>query len=140
MARAEDKSLTDAVRTAIDKHIESRKMNKAFMDRLKQRHERERELYERWPSSACRPRSTPSGPVKVPLRTQGWRAGPVSDARHRVTELGRDHRERDIETATEGVRNVRELPERDVSRPGLKPRDERRLDPHASRQLGLAES
>lgn len=47
MARAEDKSLTDAVRTAIDEHIESRKMDKAFMDRLKQRHERERELYER---------------------------------------------------------------------------------------------
>jgi hypothetical protein len=47
MARAEDKSLTDAVRTAIDEHIESRKMDKTFMDRLKQRHERERELYER---------------------------------------------------------------------------------------------
>jgi hypothetical protein len=47
MARAEDKSLTDAVRTAIDEHIESRKKDKAFMDRLKQRHERERELYER---------------------------------------------------------------------------------------------
>jgi hypothetical protein len=47
MARAEDKSPTDAVRTAIDEHIESHKMDKAFMDRLKQRHERERELYER---------------------------------------------------------------------------------------------
>jgi hypothetical protein len=47
MARAEDKSLTDAVRTAIDEHIESRKKDKAFMDRLKERHERERELYER---------------------------------------------------------------------------------------------
>jgi hypothetical protein len=46
-ARAEDKSLTDAVRTAIDEHIDSRKKDKAFMDRLKQRHERERELYER---------------------------------------------------------------------------------------------
>ncbi len=47
MARAEDKSLTEAVRAAIDEHIESRKKDEAFMDRLKQRHERERELYER---------------------------------------------------------------------------------------------
>jgi predicted transcriptional regulator len=47
MARAEDKSVTNAVRTTIDEHIESRKKDKAFMDRLKERHERERELYER---------------------------------------------------------------------------------------------
>jgi hypothetical protein len=47
MDRAEDKSMTDAVRTATDEQIESRKKDKAFMDRLKQRHERELELYER---------------------------------------------------------------------------------------------
>jgi predicted transcriptional regulator len=47
MARAEDKSVTDAVRTAIDAHIEARRKDKAFMERLKARHERERELYER---------------------------------------------------------------------------------------------
>jgi predicted transcriptional regulator len=47
MARAEDKSVTDTVRTAIDEHIEARRKDKAFMDRLKARHERERELYER---------------------------------------------------------------------------------------------
>jgi predicted transcriptional regulator len=47
IARAEDKSVTDAVRTAIDEHIEARRKDQAFMDRLKQRHQRERELYER---------------------------------------------------------------------------------------------
>lgn len=47
MARAEDKTVTDAVRTAIDEHIEARRKDKAFMERLKARHERERELYER---------------------------------------------------------------------------------------------
>jgi hypothetical protein len=52
MKTMEDKSLTDAVRTAIDEHIESRKMDKTFMDRLKQRHERERELYERLASGS----------------------------------------------------------------------------------------
>ena len=47
MAQAEDKSLSDAARTPIDEHIESRKQDKALMERLKERHERERELYER---------------------------------------------------------------------------------------------
>jgi predicted transcriptional regulator len=47
MARAEDKTLTDAVRAAIDEHIETRRKDQAFMERLKQRHERERELFER---------------------------------------------------------------------------------------------
>lgn len=47
MARAEDKSVTDAVRAAIDEHIEARRKDKAFMDRLKARHEREQALYER---------------------------------------------------------------------------------------------
>jgi predicted transcriptional regulator len=47
MARAEEKTVTDTVRTAIDEHIEARRKDKAFMDRLTARHERERELYER---------------------------------------------------------------------------------------------
>jgi hypothetical protein len=47
IARAENKSVTDAVRTAIGEHIEARRQDKAFMDRLKARHERERELYDR---------------------------------------------------------------------------------------------
>jgi len=47
MARAENKSVTETVRTAIDEHIEARRKDKEFMERLKARHERERELYER---------------------------------------------------------------------------------------------
>jgi len=47
VARADDQSLTDAVRTAIDAHVEARKHDKAFLDRLRERHEQERELYER---------------------------------------------------------------------------------------------
>ena len=34
-------------RTARDQHIEARRKDKACMDRLKKRHERERELFER---------------------------------------------------------------------------------------------
>jgi hypothetical protein len=47
VARVDDKSLTDAVRTAIDAHIEERRRDEAFMKRLRDRHERERALYER---------------------------------------------------------------------------------------------
>lgn len=47
VARAEDQSMTDAVRAAIDAHIESRRNDSEFMDRLKRRHEQERELYQR---------------------------------------------------------------------------------------------
>ena len=47
IARAENKTVTDAVRDAIDDHIEARRKDNAFMDRLKKRHERERELFER---------------------------------------------------------------------------------------------
>ena len=47
IARAENKTVTDAVRDAIDDHIEARRKDEAFMDRLKKRHERERELFER---------------------------------------------------------------------------------------------
>jgi hypothetical protein len=39
--------VTEPVREAIDEHIETRRKDKAFMERLKQRHERERELFER---------------------------------------------------------------------------------------------
>ena len=47
MARAENMSVTDTVRAAIDEPIEARRKDKAFMERLKARHERERELFER---------------------------------------------------------------------------------------------
>jgi predicted DNA-binding protein len=47
VARAEDKTLTDAVRSAIDAHIDERRRDQAFMKRLKDRHERESALYER---------------------------------------------------------------------------------------------
>jgi predicted transcriptional regulator len=47
VARADDKSVTDAVRDAIDAHIEARRSDTDFMDRLRRRHEQESELYER---------------------------------------------------------------------------------------------
>jgi predicted transcriptional regulator len=47
IARADDKTVTDTVRSAIDEHIAARRKDKAFMGRLKARHERERELFER---------------------------------------------------------------------------------------------
>jgi len=47
VARADDKSLTDTVRDAIDRHIEERRNDNAFKERLRQRHEAERALYER---------------------------------------------------------------------------------------------
>jgi predicted transcriptional regulator len=47
VARADDKSVTDAVRDAIDAHIEARRNDTDFMERLRRRHEQERELYER---------------------------------------------------------------------------------------------
>lgn len=47
MARADDKTMTDAVRAAIDAHIEARRKDEAFMERLRKRQERERELYAR---------------------------------------------------------------------------------------------
>lgn len=36
-----------AVRDAIDKHIDERRKDTAFMERLRRRHEQERELFER---------------------------------------------------------------------------------------------
>lgn len=47
VARADDKSLTEAVRDAIDRHIEERRKDEQFMERLRKRHETERALYER---------------------------------------------------------------------------------------------
>ncbi len=47
VARADDQSLTDAVRSAIDAHIATRRQDKTFLERLRRRHEEERELYER---------------------------------------------------------------------------------------------
>ena len=47
VARADDKSLTDTVRDAIDRHIDERRKDKEFKDRLRRRHETERALYER---------------------------------------------------------------------------------------------
>ncbi|MEA2129804.1 MAG: hypothetical protein QOJ85_2695 [Solirubrobacteraceae bacterium] len=47
VARADDQSLTDAVRTAIDEHIERRRSDKDFIERLRKRHEEEAELYKR---------------------------------------------------------------------------------------------
>jgi len=47
VARADDQSLTDAVRQAIDEHIEGRRRDKAFMERLARRRAEEAALYER---------------------------------------------------------------------------------------------
>jgi predicted transcriptional regulator len=47
VARADDQTITDALRSAIDAHIAARRSDKDFLDRLRQRHEEERELYER---------------------------------------------------------------------------------------------
>jgi hypothetical protein len=47
VARAEGQSVTEAVRTAIDAHIEERRRDKGFRERLQRRHEEERALYER---------------------------------------------------------------------------------------------
>lgn len=47
VARADGQTVTEAVRTAIDAHIEARRGDKAFRERLRRRHEEERALYER---------------------------------------------------------------------------------------------
>lgn len=46
-ARADDQTVTEAVRTAIDAHIEERRRDTDFKERLRRRHEEERALYER---------------------------------------------------------------------------------------------
>ncbi len=47
VARADEQTVTEAVRTAIDRHIEERRRDKDFKERLRRRHEEERALYER---------------------------------------------------------------------------------------------
>jgi hypothetical protein len=47
IARADDQSVTEAVRAAIDAHIEERRRDKDFRERLRRRHEEESALYER---------------------------------------------------------------------------------------------
>jgi hypothetical protein len=47
VARADGQTLTEAVRIAIDAHIAERRSDKDFKERLRQRHEQERALYER---------------------------------------------------------------------------------------------
>jgi predicted transcriptional regulator len=47
VARADDQTITEAVRTAIDAHIDERRQDADFKERLRRRHEEERELYER---------------------------------------------------------------------------------------------
>ena len=47
VARADDQTVTEAVRTAIDAHIEGRRRDKDFKERLRRRHEEERALYRR---------------------------------------------------------------------------------------------
>jgi predicted transcriptional regulator len=47
VARADNQSVSDAVRSAIDAHIEERRRDQAFIERLRQRHQEESALYER---------------------------------------------------------------------------------------------
>jgi predicted transcriptional regulator len=47
VARADDQTVTEAVRTAIDAHIEERRKDEQFKERLRRRHQEERVLYER---------------------------------------------------------------------------------------------
>jgi predicted transcriptional regulator len=47
VARADDQTVTEAVRVAIDAHIAERRRDKYFKERLRRRHEEERALYER---------------------------------------------------------------------------------------------
>jgi len=47
VARADDQSLTEAVRVAIDAHIAERRRDKDFKERLQRRHQEESALYER---------------------------------------------------------------------------------------------
>lgn len=47
VARADNQSVSEAVRSAIDAHIEERRRDTEFIERLRQRHQEERTLYER---------------------------------------------------------------------------------------------
>jgi predicted transcriptional regulator len=47
IARADDQSMTEAIRVAIDEHIKTRRADKAFMARLADRRAAETALYDR---------------------------------------------------------------------------------------------
>jgi len=47
VARADDQTVTEAVRVAIDAHIAERRRDTEFKERLRRRHDEERALYER---------------------------------------------------------------------------------------------
>lgn len=47
IARTDDQSLTEALRTAIDTHIDQRRQDAAFRQRLEQRRKDEAALYKR---------------------------------------------------------------------------------------------
>lgn len=47
VARADDRSLTETIRVAIDAYIDERRRDEAFMERLRQRHQEEATLYEK---------------------------------------------------------------------------------------------
>jgi len=47
VARAEDQTVTEAARTAIDAHIAERRRDKEFKERLRRRHDEEHALYKR---------------------------------------------------------------------------------------------
>lgn len=47
VARGDEQSVTEAIRTAIDEHIAERRKDKDFMKRLEDRHQREKALFER---------------------------------------------------------------------------------------------
>lgn len=47
IARADDQSMTEAIRSAIDEHIKTRRADKAFMARLAERRTAEAALYDR---------------------------------------------------------------------------------------------
>jgi hypothetical protein len=47
VARADEQTITEAVRTAIDAHIAERRSDNDFKQRLRRRHEEEKALYER---------------------------------------------------------------------------------------------
>jgi hypothetical protein len=47
VARADEQTVTEAVRVAIDAHIAERRRDKDFKERLRRRHDEERALYER---------------------------------------------------------------------------------------------
>lgn len=46
VARADNQTVSDEVRAAIDAHIEARRRDKAFIERLRSRHQEEQSLYE----------------------------------------------------------------------------------------------